>query len=151
MLTLHFSVVSPLPPSTPLFLSQAWVPCSIGLISGMLLLLPLFVLALIATSSSSPCSSPDQSTCCRFPLEPPMALPLNKCPPQSLERKVTKERLLLRWCFSKMVYGVWCSSPLLSSSIQSWSTQRNSWTTSWTSGSTCFTCFLNLTWEDIYF
>lgn len=82
-LTPHFLS---LPPSSlyglsPDFLppfSHPWALCSIGLISGMLLLLPFLALALMASSSPSPSSSSsDQSTsCCRFPLEPLVPLPL---------------------------------------------------------------------------
>lgn len=129
-----------LPPWLPP-LSHALALCSIGLISGMLLLLPFLALALMASSSASASSSSDQSrSCCRLPLEP-LREPLKNWPVRNLLRKVSKERLLLRCCFSKVSCT---SSGALLSSTKSFSTERNSRGTSWTSGSICDTSLLNL-------
>lgn len=130
---------SDFPPSFP----HARALCSIGLISGMLLLLPFLALALMASASDSPSSSSDQSnSCCRLPLEPLMPPPLKSSPVQNLVRKVSKERLLLRCCFS-MTVSFMSSFPFISST-HSCSTVRNSRATSWTSGSICDTNLLNL-------
>lgn len=121
--------------------SHALALCSIGLISGMLLLLPFLALAFMASSSASASSSSDQSrSCCRLPLEP-LREPLKNWPVRNLLRKVSKERLLLRCCFSKVSCT---SSGALLSSTKSFSTERNSRGTSWTSGSICDTTLLNL-------
>ena len=127
-------------------ISHALALCSIGLISGMLLLLPFLALALMASSSASASSSSDQSSsCCRLPLEPLME-PLKSWPVRNLLRKVSKERLLLRCCFSKVSCT---SSGALLSSTKSLSTERNSRGTSWTSGSICDTSLLNLQSERV--
>lgn len=131
-------------PISLLLTLQLWADPSVGIISGMLWLLPLLGRDApdVTCSAASSSSSSDHVLSCRLPREP-LKLPMPRLSARNLDRKVTNDRLLLR-CFSQRAVRTCRSSSACSSSRQALSTERNSWGTLCTSGSISDTRLRNL-------